>query len=190
MPRHPVVREAARTLALAVILLAARATLADQYWVPSGSMEPTVEVADRVLVNKLAYGLRVPLSTVYLARFGAPARGDVVVLASPESGEVLLKRVVAVGGDRVTVRGGALAIDGTPVPLADGVEALGRPHRISRGGPELGPVVVPADHVLVMGDNRGNSHDGRAFGFVPRRALLGRAVGVFVRGGRPAWHRL
>ncbi|HEY3353582.1 MAG TPA: signal peptidase I [Polyangia bacterium] len=200
VPRHHVrswAREALRTLVLVAGVLGARATFADQYTVPSGSMEPTVQVADRVLVHKAAYGLRVPLSDVYLVRFAAPARGDVVVLASPENGQVLLKRVVAVGGDRVQVRGGALELNGVPVPVSGGPaprEQLGRrAHPLGLGhggGPDLGPVTVPADQVLVMGDNRGNSHDGRAFGFVPRRTIYGRGVGIFLRAGRPTWQPL
>jgi len=140
------------------VALTGRATLADQYHVPSGSMEPTVQVGDRVLVSKIAYGLRVPLTERYLARFAPPACGDVVVLVSPESGEVLLKRVAAVAGDRVEL-----------------------------GGHE---VIVPPDQFLVLGDNRANSHDGRAFGLVAGRAILGRVKGVFWRHGAPAWRGL
>jgi signal peptidase I len=199
MPRprrlSPRLRAIVQLLVLVAAVLTGRASLADQYQVPTGSMEPTVAIGDRVLVNKLAYGLRLPLSQIYLARFARPARGDVVVLASPESGEVLLKRVVAGPGDRVAVAGGALTLDGVPVATrreaGQPVEELGRgPHPLGLehgGGPAFGPVTVPPDCFLVLGDNRGNSHDGRAFGFVARRAILGRVVGVFWRGGSPTW---
>lgn len=110
-----------------------RASFADHYHVPSGSMEPTVRAGDHVFVNKAAYGIRVPGTTSYVMRTAEPARGDVVVL--------------------------------------EGVED---PH----GGPDFGPAHVPARHVLVLGDNRGSSHDGRAFGFVPTDRVLGRVVGV------------
>src|ERR1700723_3482778 len=93
---------------LATVLLGARASLADHYTVPSGSMEPTVAVGDQVCVNKLAYGLRLPASQVYVLPRAAPAGGDVVVLDSPVDGKVLLKRVVAVPGDLVAV------VDGRP----------------------------------------------------------------------------
>ena len=92
------------TVALAVtIVVTARSSLADHYVVPSGSMLPTVEPEDHVVVDKLAYGLRVPLLGDYALHFAPPARGDVVVLLSPDDGIVLLKRVVAVPGDRVTL---------------------------------------------------------------------------------------
>jgi signal peptidase I len=176
----------------AAVALTARASLADHYRVPSGSMEPTVHVGDRIVVSKLAYGLRLPLTETYLIRFGAPARGDVVVieppLDAPESnhatdsdiiGSVLLKRVVAVAGDLVEVRSGHVRIDGREVPEA----------RISLdagGGPDLGPVLVPDGKVLLLGDNRGNSRDGRWFGFIDGERVLGRAVSVVARDGRPS----
>ena len=178
--------------------LAARGSLADHYHVPTGSMLPTVHEGDHLLVNKLAYGVRVPLSHAYVADVEDPARGDVVVFDSPETGEVLLKRVAAVPGDRVEVRGGRLILNGERVPVetAGGrvVEQLGKVRHeldLSRGGgPDLGPVTVPPDRFLLLGDNRGNSRDGRSFGFVERGAILGRAVGVFLRGGSPTWRPL
>ena len=144
-----------------------RASFADHYRVPSGSMEPTVHVGDHVLVNKAAYGFRVPTTTTYVMRIAEPARGDVVVLEGVDDPPiVLLKRVVAVGGDVVEVKDGFVFIDGT---LRDD-----RAH----GGPDFGPERVPAGQVLVLGDNRGNSRDGRTFGFVPIDRVLGRVVGV------------
>ncbi len=180
-------------LALMAVMLVARGSFADHYRVPSGSMMPTVEVGDRVVVNKAAYGLRVPLTQAWLGTPRMPARGDVVVLSSPEDGTVLLKRVVAVAGDRVEVRGGEIRIDGRPIPIHRGgageQEDLGAPHpvRLGAGGPDFGPTAVPLGKVLVMGDNRGESHDGRSFGFVAVEALLGRAVGVYLRDGGVCW---
>jgi signal peptidase I len=147
------------------------------------------------VVDKLAYGLHVPLVDGYALHFGAPARGDVVVLESPEDGRVLLKRVVAVPGDEVRVVGGTLVIDGRAVPVEVGqaapVEQLGAAtHRINLengGGPDFGPLRVPKDRFLVLGDNRGNSRDGRWFGLVARDAVLGRVEGVIVRDGHLGW---
>lgn len=176
------------------LLLVARSTLADHYRVPSGSMEPTVQVGDRVVVNKSAYGLRVPFSEAWLSEVRMPARGDVVVARSPEDGRVLLKRVVARAGDRVEVRQGRVSINGEPAQLQVGPqgmrERLGageHPLQLGMGGPDFGPAVVPQGHVLLMGDNRGNSHDSRSFGFVRAEALLGRAVAVYVRDGALSW---
>jgi signal peptidase I len=191
-------RDVVTLLGASVVFLFARGSFADHYRIPTGSMEPTVDVGDQVCVNKLAYGLRLPVSNTYLTRSPGPARGDVVVLSSPDDGQVLLKRVVALPGDVVSVRDGHLSIDGAAVPVIeqDGsvIEELGaHAHALDTdfgGGPDFGPVRVPDGRVLVLGDNRGNSRDGRYFGWVARNALLGRAVAVCVRDGRPVWRPL
>lgn len=185
--RSALFRTVLQLASAAAVAFTARASLADHYRVPSGSMEPTVHVGDRIVVSKAAYGLRLPLTDTYLIRYAAPARGDVVVIEPPDDesrhatdadvlGSVLLKRVVAVEGDLVEVKDGRVHIDGREVPEA----------RISLeagGGPDLGPLRVPAGKVLLLGDNRGNSRDGRTFGFVDREHVLGRAVSVIARDG-------
>jgi signal peptidase I len=176
------------------IVLTARSSLADHYYVPTGSMTPTVAVQDRVLVNKLAYSLRLPIFG-HTFSTSSPSRGDVVVLESPEDGITLLKRVVAKPGDRVRVVEGHLELNGTLVPVESRgthlFERLGaRLHPLaldSGGGPDMDLVTVPDDSFLVLGDNRGNSHDGRMFGFVKRQAILGKAVAVFSRDGSLTW---
>jgi signal peptidase I len=181
--------------AAAAVVLVARTSLADHYQVPSGSMQPTVHIGDRVLVDKAAYGLRLPLLGGYQVRGAEPRRGDVVVLEAPDTGIVLLKRVVAVPGDRVEVRSGQVWIDGqaAPVRVEAGAEleqlAGGRRHTVALGdgGPDYGPIAVPPDRYLVLGDNRGGSRDGRFFGLVQRDALLGRVERVYFREGEPAW---
>jgi signal peptidase I len=160
-------------------------------------MQPTVEIDDRVLVNKAAYGLRVPFLHSVVARFSGPAIGDVVVLDAPDEDKVLLKRVVGVPGSRIEVHGGRIWVDGALAPVEQRGDALyeqlGRADhalRLTRGGgPDWGPVTLPADRYLVMGDNRGDSRDGRFFGLVTRDAFLGRALGVFWRSG-PTWDGL
>ncbi len=174
---------------LVLAVLGARASFADHYYVPSGSMLPTVHIGDHLIVNKLAYGLRVPGTEDYLWEFNGPREGDVVVLESPQDGTTLLKRVVAIPGDTVEVRGGKLTINGQPVSIADGkkglVETLGahaHPIRLTYGGgPIYGPTKLGKDQYLVMGDNRGESHDGRAFGLVTRESILGRAIAIYWR---------
>jgi signal peptidase I len=186
------------TLITLAVLLFARSSLADHYYVPSESMLPTVEVGDHVMVNKLAYGLRLPFTNRYLTSRRDAERGDVVVLDSPRDGVTLLKRVVARSGDQVEVRDGALRLNGRPVRVeGEGgalLEALGgKPHPLrldGGGGPDFGPVVVPEGHYLVLGDNRGDSLDGRYFGFVRAEAVRGRAFAICVRGGRPVWEAL
>jgi signal peptidase I len=190
-------RELLVLAAFVLVLMSARSSLADHYRVPTGSMQPSVAIDDHILVNKAAYGLRVPFSKAYLTRFDGPAIGDVVVLDSPEEDKVLLKRVVGVPGTRVEVRGGRVRIDGVPAPVehrTDGLhEQLGGADHVLQltrgGGPDWGPLVIPEGRYLVMGDNRGDSRDGRFFGLVTREAILGRALGVFWRGG-PTWDGL
>jgi signal peptidase I len=195
-PRR-IARELGVIAAFALVLMSARSSLADHYTVPTGSMLPTIELDDRIVVNKAAYGLHVPFTTTYVTRFDGPQVGDVVVLDSPEEAKVLLKRVVGVPGTRVEVRGGQICIDDQPAPVEQRAGGLyerlgGVLHQVrltNDGGPDYGPVTIPEGRYLVMGDNRGDSHDGRSFGLVSREAILGRAMGVFWRGG-PAWDGL
>ncbi|HEY0708419.1 MAG TPA: signal peptidase I [Polyangia bacterium] len=197
-PRGGFARQAATFVGFCLVLFAARSSVADHYFVPTGSMIPTVAIGDRVLVNKLAYGLRVPFSERAVVEFGDPKRGDVVVLASPEDDRTLLKRVVAVPGDEVVVEGGRLSINGTEVPvddvasgLVERLDHIVHPVRLSQGGGEnFGPLRLRSGEFLVLGDNRGESRDGRAFGPVKRSAILGQVRSVWMRDGRPCWRTL
>lgn len=101
-----------------VILTPVRSSIADWNDVPSGSMEPTILVGDRILVNKLAYGLRVPLTGVWLARWDHPAPGEIVILHSPVDGTRLVKRVIAGPGDVLELRGGVVLVNGMPATYA------------------------------------------------------------------------
>jgi signal peptidase I len=197
-PKRRWLREIATTAAFALVLFAAKSSIADHYVVPSGSMLPTVEIGDRIIVNKAAYGVRVPFTHVAIAELSGPLPGDVVVLDDPEEdGKTLLKRVIAVPGDRVAVHAGHVEIDGKPAPVehrADGDHELlgGVDHLVDLshgGGPDVDDTTIPADKYLVMGDNRGDSRDGRYFGLVDRSAILGRAARVYWRGGL-AWKPL
>lgn len=118
---------AAWTALIAGILLV-KAILFDQYTVPSGSMEPTIHgdpgffQGDRVLVNKAAFGLRVPLTDHYLVTWGAPKRWDIVVFENPQDEsphQVLIKRVVALPGEHVLIKDGGIHINGEPVPIPE-----------------------------------------------------------------------
>jgi signal peptidase I len=175
------------SLVLISFMLIARSTLADHYYVPSGSMEPTLMPGDHVVVNKSAYGLRVPFTNQVIALQENPQRGEVVIFDSPENDVRLIKRVVAVGGDKVSVIKGRVVINGQflVTPQNPIIEVYGsreaRLNLADGGGPDLPELQVPQDHVLVLGDHRGNSHDGRFFGTVPVGELYGRATGVFLR---------
>lgn len=181
-----------------------RTAIADWNPIPSASMRPTLLEGDVVLVNRVAYDLKVPLTDVSLVRTGDPVRGDVVTFSSPQDGTRLIKRIVGLPGDVVAMRDGMLSVNGAPCRYSDvrvveepfgpgasteairATEALaGRSHAVQflpavPARRELAPTVVPADHFLVLGDNRDNSADSRYIGFVPRQLLIGRAHHVLV----------
>ena len=170
-------RENRSFIFLMFIMLAARSSFADHYVVPSGSMEQALQPGDRVVVDKRAYGLRIPFTLVKVVPGEPPARGDVIVFDAPDDGTRLIKRIVAVGGDLLEVRNGHVFINGHPGD-AKAVLNLQR-----GGGPDVPPVRVPAGNVFAMGDFRGNSRDSRYFGFVREDAIYAKAARVFYRSG-------
>jgi signal peptidase I len=185
------------SILLICLILVTRSTLADHYHVPSGSMEPTLQPGDHVMVYKAAYGLRIPFTKHVIALQGQPERGEVVIFDSPEDDIRLIKRVVAIGGDEVAVLSGRVFINGEPLmnTNATGIEVYNDREVELRldngGGPGMAAITVPRGHVLVLGDHRGNSRDGRFFGTVPVSELYGRAGGVFWRkSSGPIWQSL
>ena len=185
------------TIVLLLLMAVARSTLADHYLVPSGSMENTLLPGDHVLVNKAAYGLRLPFSTQVVIAGDTPVAGDVVIFDAPQDGTRLVKRVVAVAGDHVELHAGRLLVNGQLLnpDLASNLELIGQKaaelNLGSGGGPEIHGLVVPPGEVLVLGDHRGNSRDGRYFGTIPVSSLYGRASAVFWRSqGGPTWKKL
>lgn len=204
-------------LAILLVVASVRSAVVDLNVVPTGSMKPTILEGDRIVVNKLAYGFNLPLFGLNVFQWGAPDRGDIVVFASPEDNTRMVKRVVAVAGDQIELFANQLWINGVPAKysrLDDAiVDQLGRadqqrhlfatesfagqPHAVmgSFGGSpssSFGPVLVPEGHVFVMGDNRDDSYDSRAYGFVALDAVEGEATSVamsFGAAGSPRWHR-
>jgi signal peptidase I len=197
-----------RGLFLFLLLLGiSRTSLADWNHIPSGSMRPTLLEGDMVFVNRIAYDLKAPFSNVILGHFAEPARGDVVVFYSPEDGKRLIKRLVGQPGDVIEMRGKLLLINGQLATYDGGEtmtaqepeharilsETLGeRRHDIQWeagfGAKDwFGPVTIPADQFLMLGDNRDHSADSRYFGLVPRDHLIGRAERVLVSADLDAW---
>jgi signal peptidase I len=197
-------RENRGFVALLLVLALFRTAVADWNPIPSGSMRPTLLEGDVVFVDRLAYNLKLPLTNVVLARLHDPKRGDIVTFDSPKDGTRLIKRIVALPGDTVAMRGEVLIINGRLAhyaslervrePLGDGrsTTALRLEEQTAAGGHRIqvlygvhaldsfGPVTVPPDQYLMLGDNRDNSADSHYFGFVPRALLIGRAVGILV----------
>ena len=181
-----------------------RTAVADWNPIPSGSMRPTILEGDVVLVNRLAYDLKLPLTDVSLAPLGEPQRGDIVTFSSPKTGTRLIKRLVGVPGDVIEMRNEALFINGSAAtytdvtvvnePVAPGfsvqatqaTETIAGSHRTVQflsglaSKKAFGPAIVPAGHYFMMGDNRDNSEDSRYIGFVPRALLIGRAERILV----------
>jgi signal peptidase I len=190
-------------LVLALILFSIRSSLADWNDVPSGSMQPTILVGDRIFVNKLAYDLKVPFTTWHLAEWANPQRGDIVVCFSPHDGTRLVKRTVGLPGDIVEMRNEQLIINGEPVDYAplsttisDQVPEAERERSLFAAEQlpdhahavmatpsvparrSFGPVHVPAGQYFVIGDNRDNSFDSRFFGTVERSQIVGKVTAV------------
>jgi signal peptidase I len=138
------------------VLLAVRLVVAEPFSIPSHSMAPTLASGDHVLVDKLAY------------RGASPHRGDLVVFRAPGTEEIMLKRVVAVGGQRVGIEDGVLVVDGRRPS-----ESYTDPDAID--SVFYGPVEVPAGTVFVLGDNRLDSADSRKLGPVPTDSIIGKA---------------
>ena len=185
-----------------LLMVVFRSSWADWNDVPSGSMEPSILVGDRILVDRAAYDLRVPLFGQRLLTFADPVRGDVVVFESAAADKRLVKRVIGVPGDVVAMRGNALVLNGEPLAYrlvsraghgAVFEESLpGTPHAIRLSATpspraSFDPVTVPAGHYLVLGDNRDSSADSRAFGFVPREEIIGRSDRVVLSLDYEAW---
>ena len=171
-----------------LVVFAARSSLADHYYVPSGSMEYTLIAGDRVLVNKAAYGLRVPFTRLEIVEGAPVGRGDVVIFDSPRDGTRLIKRIVGIGGDSVSIIDGRLYIDGEAAASGSGEterfgERLAALNLDDGGGPDVVEAVIPDGKLLAVGDHRGSSLDGRFFGLVEESDVYGRAVGIYRRKG-------
>jgi signal peptidase I len=186
---------------LAVLLL--RSFLVEPFRIPSGSMMPTLLVGDFILVNKFAYGIRLPVLNTKIIDIGEPQRGDVVVFRYPKDPSVdYIKRVVGLPGDRIGYYNKMLYINGKPVPevpdgvyvgTGSGVSMSGASERLEQLGdvqhqilvmprtPGLeGEYVVPENQYFVMGDNRDNSNDSRYWGTVPEQNLVGKAFRIWM----------
>ncbi|WP_218419923.1 signal peptidase I [Alteromonas lipotrueae] len=172
-----------------VLMFSFRSSVADYYHVPTGSMEPTIQVGDRVVVNKSAYTLELPFTNVVLSQTGDIAHGDIVVIQSSAAETRLVKRVIAVAGDKVSLHNNNLTVNDEHAVIQRRdhyvfQENIGDSQRSIQLLPVKGArssfneVVVPDKHVLVMGDNRNNSVDSRYYGFIPVEEIQGRATRV------------
>jgi signal peptidase I len=192
-PQKSATREYGEAFGIALILaLIIRTFFIQAYKIPSGSMEPTLLIGDHILVNKLIYGLRVPDSLFGITFPGVPwgqylfpiesvHRGDVVVFVfPPDPTKDFIKRVIGLAGDTVQVKDAKVWLNGTPMPDPHAhfeVSELERSPISPRDN--FGPVTVPAGKLLMMGDNRDRSYDGRYWGFVDANLVEGRAILIY-----------
>jgi signal peptidase I len=168
-------------------------------------MKPTIIEGDRILANKIAYDLKVPYTTLRIASWDDPKRGDIVVFNSPADGKCLVKRIVGIPGDIIAMRNNQLTINGEVLkydffdieslelspPTSDAEQKIyiedltGHKHKtmVMPYQPSIRsfePVIIPDGHYFMMGDNRDNSADSRYFGFVDRKAILGQATAIVI----------
>jgi signal peptidase I len=142
-----------------VLALIIRTFLFQPFYIPSGSMEPTLQIGDRIIVSKFSY------------YFGEPKLGDVTVFKYPlDPKRDFIKRVIGLPGDVVEIKESQLYVNGLIVP---------EPYVPQKEYGDFGPVEVPEQHFFVLGDNRNNSQDSRSWGFVPKKKLVGRAQVIF-----------
>lgn len=184
-----------------VVMVLFRSAVADWNQVPTGSMKPTILEGDRVVVNKLAYDLKVPFTSWEVGRWADPILGEIVTFYSPADDRLLIKRVIGTPGDTIAMRNNQLFINDEPATYGEldqeivrqldlyqrhshsfFVEQYGShryPVMLKPAEPNhynsFGPLQVPEDHYLMLGDNRDSSLDSRAIGLVPRERITGRA---------------
>lgn len=173
-------REYIEAFAIAILLaLFIRTFVVQAFKIPSGSMLPTLQIGDHLLVSKFIYGIKMPFSGATIVPIGSLERYDVVVFKYPMNRSVdYIKRVIGLPGDTVEIDNKQVIIDG---------KAIEDPHAhftsptILPGSPRdnLSPVIVPENKVFVMGDNRDNSHDSRFWGFVDQKDILGKAFIIY-----------
>jgi|SRR5262245_6106844 len=183
--------------ALGLSLFVVRSSIASLHRAQGSSDEPTIEHGAVFAVNRMAYGLRLPLIQHELLRWAEPKRGDIVLFTVPGTTYLATKRVAGVPGDKVEIRASRLIVNGTaatysssrverPTGAAELEELLGAAHLVVRSAhapsrTEFGPNSVPPGRYFLLGDNREESLDSRDFGTVSREAILGRVIGP--RGG-------
>ncbi|NLW25167.1 MAG: signal peptidase I [Clostridia bacterium] len=154
-------KELIESIVIAIVLaIIIRTFLFEPFWIPSRSMEPTLQISDRIIVTKFSYWL------------SEPKRGDVVVFEYPlDTSKDYVKRVIGLPGEKIEIRDSKLYINDILV------EEPYLPTELQF--PDFGPVEVPENAYFMMGDNRNNSSDSRDWGFVERELLIGKSQFIY-----------
>ncbi|NKB97491.1 MAG: signal peptidase I [Pseudomonadales bacterium] len=186
-----------------LLVLILRSFLAEPYQIPSESMVPTLQVGDFILVNKYAYGLRLPVFGTKVFSVGDPEPGDVMVFIPPHDPRYFIKRVIGVPGDEVRYENKALYINGERLeydlvgtvggtrrnPVKEYIETIqGVPHSIYKDArfESTQAWQIPEGRYLMMGDNRDKSQDSRAWGLAYEKDIVGKAVAIWLH-KEPGW---
>ncbi|MES1195546.1 MAG: signal peptidase I [Steroidobacter sp.] len=213
---NQILREYRGLMLFISLMLIFRSACADWMTVPTASMNPTIIEGDRILVNKHAYGWRVPFTMMRITHGDDPQRGEIAVFYSPADGKRLVKRVIGVPGDTIEMRDEVLLINGQPqtylrdsnsyalsanmsqyehVFFTEQLQTLQSridhtvmllPDRLAMRN--FGPVKVTADHYFMMGDNRDDSGDSRYFGLASRDTFVGRANKIVASLNPDKWY--
>ena len=181
-----------------LLVLILRSFLAEPYQIPSESMVPTLEIGDFILVNKYAYGLRLPVFGTKIVDMGEPQRGDIMVFVPPHDPRYFIKRVIGLPGDVVRYDNKVLYVNGERLGyelvgevqdrnygtmVNEFIETIdGRGHRIFKNGGYEPPQEwrIPPDRYLMLGDNRDMSQDSRFWGLATEDSIVGKAVAIWL----------
>jgi signal peptidase I len=174
------IREWAESIVIALILaLFIRTFVVQAFKIPSGSMIPTFQVGDRIFVNKFIYGAKIPFLNMNLPAVRQPKRGDIVVFVAPDAPQKdFVKRLIAVGGEKVEIKDGRILVNGKSVEEPSSIRSV---YYYNSGdyAREGRAIDVPKDSYFVLGDNSGSSRDSRFWGFVPKKNLLGKVIFIY-----------
>ena len=181
-PKKSVIRENIEAILVAILLaLFIRTFIIQAFKIPSGSMLPTLQIGDHLLVSKFIYGIKMPFTGSTLIPISDPKPNDIVVFQYPKNPDLdYIKRVIAVAGDIVEIRDKKILINGKPFEDQHGVflDSMIHPAALDPRD-NFGPATVPADKIFTIGDNRDNSYDGRFWGFVDLKAIRGKAWVIY-----------
>ncbi len=176
------IKEYSEAIIIAILIaLFIRTFVVQAFKIPSGSMKPTLQIGDHILVNKFIYGIKIPYVRKTLIPITEPKRGDIIVFIYPvDRTKDFIKRVVGIGGDVIEIKNKKIFLNGSPYDDTHGVytDKLVLPLSIQPRD-NFGPVKVPEGSIFVMGDNRDQSYDSRFWGFVKLKDVMGKAFIIY-----------
>lgn len=181
-PLRSRLRENVEAILIAIVIaLFIRTFVVQAFKIPSGSMKPTLQIGDHILVNKFSYGIKIPYIGKVIFPVGDPQHGDIVVFKFPvDPRKDFIKRVIGAGGDVVEILDKTVYVNGKPLNHDVGVYTDPRTIAGSlKPRDNFGPITVPKGALFVMGDNRDESFDSRFWGFVPVRDVSGKAFIIY-----------